>query len=40
MAMFYYRKPALGLERPAMIHTETGAALAYYRQPMFSAFGI
>jgi hypothetical protein len=40
MALFYYGKPACGVERVGMIHTETGTALAYYRQPMFSVYGI
>lgn len=40
MTMFYYRKPTLGLERGAMIHTETGTALAYYGQPLCSVYGL
>ena len=31
MAMFYYRKPALGITGLSLKQTETGSTLAYYR---------
>lgn len=40
MAMFYYRKATLGMGLAAMVCTETGSTLMYYRQAAFSAYGL